>query len=226
MFGFYNVCVTGGRDRFDYRVTPTMLAYGTFGYFVTKSEVLGGTCDRFGKATGADLPATTNRVTDASAGVEWRFDDDRSIAFANINARHDILENDQLYYRELSGQYSITKYHTGPYSIELSGRHRYRIQDRENIRGSSFDGEPWGQGEHQNALKVAPKWVLSQGIEYTTYIGLPTYYINGGILYRFTSESNVRIYAGQNRGGLRCVSGICRVFPAFRGARIELTLRF
>ena len=89
-----------------------------------------------------------------------------------------------------------------------------------------FEGDPWWQGEHQNALKIAPKWVLSQGFEYTTQIGLPTYYVNGGVLYRFTPESNIRIYAGQNRGGLRCVSGICRVFPAFSGARVELTLRF
>ncbi len=76
------------------------------------------------------------------------------------------------------------------------------------------------------ALKVAPKWVFSQGIEYTTLIGFPTYYFNGSILYRFTSESNLKIFFGQQRGGLKCVSGICKVFPAFSGARVELTLRF
>lgn len=226
MFGFFNACVTGGRDRFDVRFTPTFLAYGTFGYYVTRSEAIGGTCDRLGKSTNADPTTTTNYVSDASAGIEWRFDNDKSIAFANVNARHDIREDDKPYYRELAVQYSVTKYIAGPYSIELAGRHRYRVQDRENIRGGSFTGEPWWQGEHQNALKVAPKWVLSQGFEYTTYIGLPTYYVNGGILYRFTSDSNIRLYAGQNRGGLRCVSGICRVFPAFSGARVELTLRF
>jgi hypothetical protein len=226
MFGFYNACVTGARDRFDYRFTPTMLGYATFGYFVTRSEILGGTCDRLGRSTGLEKAATTNHVTDGSVGVEWRFDDDKSIVFANINARHDVTETDLPFYRELAAQYSITKYIKGPYSIELAGRHRYRIQDRENIRNNDYDGAPWWQGEHQNALKVAPKWVLSQGFEYTTYIGLPTYYVNGGVLYRFTSDSNIRIYAGQNRGGLRCVSGICRVFPAFSGARIELTLRF
>lgn len=226
MFGFFNACVTGGRDRFDYRLTPTFLAYGTFGYFVTQTEGPAGSCDRVGKSLADNPAATTNYVTDGSLGLEWRFDDDRSIAFANVNARHDIKENDAPYYRELSGQYSVTKYIKGPYSIEIAGRHRYRIQERENIRGGSFDGEPWWQGEHQNALKIAPKWVLSQGFEYTTYIGLPTYYLNGGILYRFTSDSSIRIYAGQNRGGLRCMSGICRVFPAFSGGRIELTMRF
>jgi hypothetical protein len=226
MFGNFNACVTGGRDRFDYRFSPSILGYATFGYFVTRSEITGGSCDQFGRSTATDKDATTNYVTDASAGVEWRFDDDRSIALVNVNARHDIKADDEPYYRELSAQYSVTKYLKGPYSIELAGRHRFRVQDRENIHGASFRGEPWWQGEHQNALKIAPKWVLSQGFEYTTLIGLPTYYVNGGVLYRFTSDSNVRVYVGQNRGGLRCVSGICRVFPAFSGARVELTLRF
>lgn len=226
MFGYYNTCVTGGRDRFDYRFTPTFLAYGTFGYAVTRSEVPGGTCDRIGRSTADDPTGSTNYVTDASAGIEMRFDDDRSIAFFNVTGRHDVKETGDPYYREIAGQYSITKYIGGPFSFELAGRHRYRIQERENIRGNSFDGEPWWQGEHQNALKIAPKWVISQGVEYTSYIGLPTYYVNGGVVYRFTPESNLRVYAGQNRGGLRCVSGICRNFPAFSGARIELTLRF
>lgn len=227
MFGFFNACVTGGRDRLDYRLTNTLLVYGTFGYFRTLSEQPGGQCDQLGRSTAQNPDDTTNYVTDASAGAEWRFDEDRSIAFFNVTGRYDVKGTGDPYYRELSAQYSVTKYITGPYSFELAGRHRYRIQERENIGASSgFEGEPWAQGEHQTALKVAPKWIISQGIEYTTYTGLPTWYVNGGVLYRFNSQSNIRLYAGQNRGGLRCVSGICRVFPAFSGARAELTLRF
>lgn len=226
MFGFFNTCVTGGRDRFDYRLTPTFLAYGTFGYFVTKTEVPGGQCDRYGRSTADDKDATTNYVTDASGGIEWRFDDDKSIVFANVTGRHDVRGNGEPYYREVSAQYSITKYIKGPYAIELSGRHRYRIEDEQNLKTSDPRGEPWYQGEHYNTLKIAPKWVLSQGFEYTTFVGLPTTYVNAGALYRFTSDSNIRVYAGQNRGGLRCISGICRMFPAFSGARVELTIRF
>lgn len=227
MFGFFNACVTGGRDRLDYRLTNTLLVYGTFGYFRTQSEQPGGQCDQLGRSTAQNPDDTTNYVTDASAGAEWRFDDDRSIAFFNVTGRYDVKGTGDPYYREISAQYSVTKYLTGPYSLELAGRHRYRIQERENIGDSSgFEGQPWAQGEHQTALKVAPKWIVSQGIEYTTYTGLPAWYVNGGVLYRFTSQSNIRLYAGQNRGGLRCVSGICRVFPAFSGARAELTIRF
>ena len=227
-FGFFNACVTGGRDRFDYRLTPTLLAFVSSGFFVTRSEVPGGSCDRLGKSLGNRKDETTNYVTDINSGVEWRFDDDKSIAFINATWRNDVTEAGYAYYREGAIQYSVTKYIAGPYSIELAGRHRYRIQHDENIKDPVNEpgGTPWVQGEHQNALKIAPKWIISQGIEYTSFLGLPAFYVNGGFLYRFTSESNIRVYAGQNRGGLRCVSGICRIFPAFSGARIELTLRF
>ena len=226
MFGFFNACVDGARDRFDYRLTPTALAYATFGYFVSRSEILGGGCDAYGHSTATDKPGTTSYVADGSVGVELRFDGDRTAVFANLGARNDVTGRDHAYYRELAATYTISKYLGGPYSFELTGRHRYRVQAGENIRGADYNGQPWVQGEHQNALKIAPKWVLSQGFEYTSYVGLPSYYVNGGILYKFTSESNVRLYGGQNRGGLRCVSGICRVFPAFSGVRVELTLRF
>ena len=226
MLNNFNLCVTGGRDRFDYRFTPTLLGYAAFGYWVSRSEGVGGTCDRLGRSTNSDKAETTNNVYDGTVGIEMRFDDDRSILFANINARDDVTDTNHAFYREIAGQYSLTKYIHGPFAIELAGRHRYRIQDKENIRGSDFNGAPWWEGEHLTAFKVAPKWVFSQGIEYKTYVGFPTYYFNGGILYKFTSDSNIRLYAGQNRGGLRCVSGICRVFPAFSGARMELTMRF
>lgn len=123
-------------------------------------------------------------------------------------------------------QYALTKAIAGPFSLELSGRHRIRKEETQNPRGAGGKEEPWHEGEHYTALKVAPKWVFSQGIEYTTLLGLPTYYFNGGVLYRFLEGSNVKVLVGQQRGGLKCVSGVCKLFPAFNGARAELTLRF
>jgi hypothetical protein len=226
MFGFFNACVTGARDRLDWRFGEQLVAYATFGQFVTRSEVPGGQCDHLGRSTAADKDGTTNYVTDASLGLQYIWDDDKSIAFLNVTGRNDVTARGDPYYREVSAQYSVTKFLVGMYSLEFAGRHRYRVQEQENLRSDSLDGEPWWQGEHQNALKIAPKWVLSQGFEYTTFVGLPTYYINGGVFYRLSNQSNIRAYIGQNRGGLRCVSGICRVFPSFSGGRVELTLRF
>ena len=76
------------------------------------------------------------------------------------------------------------------------------------------------------ALKVSPKYIFSQGFEYTSLNGQPPVYFNGSVRYNFRSDSSVVLFVGEQRGGLRCVSGVCRVFPAFEGARMELTMRF
>ncbi len=231
MFGFYNACVNAARDRIDARVSPNLLVYGAFGYAVTKSELPGGSCDARGRTGSAE--DTTNYVTDLLTGIEMRFDNNRSFFFANTNMRNDVRPDGEVYYKERAVQYTLTKYITGPYSIELAGRHRVRYQENENqIEVTDAGGSPvfserkWVQGENYTALKVAPQWVVTHGFEYTTQDGFPTFYTNGSIFWRFTMESNLRLFVGQQRGGLRCVSGICRLFPAFSGARVELTLRF
>lgn len=226
MFGFFNACVNGGRDRLDVRTSPSTLFFGALGYFVTQSEVPGGVCDSRGRSRADDPDDTTTRVVDVSGGTQILWDNDRSIAFATLTYRDDTRDSGKLFYREYAVQFSVTQYLGHAFALEIAGRHRRRQEDGQNVPENSLTGEPWWQGENQIALKIAPKWIFSQGFEYTTLVGQPTYYINGGVLYRFTSQSNVRVYAGQNRGGLRCVSGVCRDFPAFSGARVELTLRY
>jgi hypothetical protein len=90
----------------------------------------------------------------------------------------------------------------------------------------SCSSQPWHEGDNYLALKVSPKYVFSQGFEYTSLAGLPATYFNGSVRYNFRSDSSVVLFVGQQRGGLRCVSGVCRVFPAFEGARMEVTVRF
>lgn len=231
MFGFFNVCVNGARDRVDARLSPNVLVYGAFGYTVTTSELPGGSCDKLGASQTAQN--TTNYVTDLLTGVEMRFDNNRSFFFANTTVRNDVSAAGEPYYKERAVQYTLTKYISGPYSFEIAGRHRMRYQENENQvevvdpQGNTvFSERRWVQGENYTALKVAPQWVITHGFEYTTQDGFATFYNNGSIFWRFTMQNNLRLFVGQQRGGLRCVSGICRLFPAFSGARIELTLRF
>ncbi len=234
MFGFYNVCVNGVRNRVDARLHPSVLVYTAVGYSVTKSEVTGGGCDSAGGAApGVDPKATTNFVTELQGGVELRFDRDRSFFFANTVIRNDVLENGEPYYKERAVQYTLTKFLSGPFAFEIAGRHRLRYHESQNQKvtfdaagNEVFTEFKWVQGEHYTALKIAPQWVITHGLEYTSEDGFPAIYNNGSLLYRFTTESNLKVLVGQQRGGLRCVSGICRLFPAFSGARVELTLRF
>lgn len=225
-YGFFNACVDGGRLRTDVRLSDGFLAYGQAEYFHTKSEQGSGGCDEHGNTvTNAQNPDSTHdNVWDGLTGVEWSFDDDRSHLLASTGVRDDHKTDGTPYYRELHMEYTASKHIFKQYSVEVTGQHRLRYEDSANIR----EGEgnvPWHEGQNYIALQNT-KWVLAQGFEYTTKIGLPTYYFNGSILYRITQKNIIKVLVGEQRGGLKCVSGVCRVFPAFEGARAELTLRF
>lgn len=229
MFGFFNACVDGGRLRTDVKTSDTFLFYGIGAYAHTKSEISGGSCDELGRSTttvraGAD--SVHNDVWDGAGGIEWRFDHDQSHLFASAGARDDSKSNGETYYKEFHTEYAFTKHIAGPYSVELQGRHRLRREENQNARNGAGTEQFWREGENYTALKIAPKWVISQGFEYLTLAGFPTYYLNGSVLYRFTEGSNFRFLVGQQRGGLKCVSGVCKVFPPFSGVRAEITIRF
>ncbi len=221
-FGFFNACVNGGRLRTDVRASPTFLAYVTTSYFNTQTEQLAGSCDAAGRtmSNGPTPDGVEDYVEDVVLGEEWTFDGQRSHLFASTGVRNDQLQDGTAFYREGHVEYAFTKHLAGPFSIELQGRHRYRYEQDQNA------GAYWNEGENYTALKIAPKWVLTQGFEYTTLVGLPSVYVNGQVLYRLTSGSNVKVFVGQQREGIRCVSGVCKLFPAFEGGRVEVTVRF
>ena len=73
----------------------------------------------------------------------------------------------------------------------------------------------------------APRaWNFAVGIEYDQNPAFPAAYFNGQVRYNFASSDNLTLFVGQQQGGLRCVSGVCRVFPPFEGARLDATVRF
>ena len=51
------------------------------------------------------------------------------------------------------------------------------------------------------------------------------HFFNGSVQWNFTTASSLRLFAGGTRGGLRCISGVCREFPPFTGALLELVVR-
>ncbi|HEX3769478.1 MAG TPA: hypothetical protein VHV30_01380, partial [Polyangiaceae bacterium] len=227
-FGFFNACVNGGRLRADVQAGDSLLLYGQGIFASTTSENTAGGCDARGRVV-SSLPAAqvSNTVWDGLAGMEWTFDEERSHVFASLGVREDSTGAGGFFYRERHLEYSVAKVLGGPYSIEIQGFHRLRWEINQNAYpGQLGTFHWWHEGENYVAFKIAPAWVLTQGFEYTTFYGDPTYYFNGSVLYRFSSGDNLRVFLGQQRGAFRCASGICRFFPPFEGARVELTLRF
>jgi hypothetical protein len=226
-FGFFNACVNAVRLKEDVNVTEHLMAYGQGVYAYTQSEQVNGGCDAMGH-TVSTFPAAQveDRVYDGLTGLEYYFDENASHIYFSMGARKDDRASGPWYYDEAHAEYSIAKYLTGPWSVEVQGRHRLRRESNQNADPLTLIEKWWTEGENYVAVKLAPKWVFSQGFEYTTLQGQPLTYFNGSVLYRFAAGSNLRLFVGQQRGAFRCASGVCRFFPPFEGARAELTLRF
>jgi hypothetical protein len=85
---------------------------------------------------------------------------------------------------------------------------------------------PWNEGDELIGFDYAPHWSVALGFSYDTNPAVPPTYFNGQLGYRISSDSSLSLFVGQRRGALRCVGGVCRVFPPFEGAALDLTLRF
>ncbi len=225
--GDFNACVEGGRLREDVSATKNLLLYGQGVVAYSQTEQPSGACDQSGHTIApVPNPQVEDVVYDGVGGFEYYFDSKLSHIFGSAGGRDDTREDGVFQYREQHAEYSVAKYLGGPWSLEIQGRHRHRKEQTFNQDPTTYASNWWYEGENYVALRMAPKWVFTQGFEYTTMVGQPLLYFNGAVLYKFTSSSNIRVFVGEQRGAFRCASGICRFFPAFEGARAELTLRF
>ena len=125
-----------------------------------------------------------------------------------------------VFYRELYGRYEATEWLGGPFTLRLQGWDRRRHQTLGGV------ATPWTELQQLVGIDYAPHLTAGAGFEYTGNPQFPPTYFYGMLGYNFDSSSNVSIFAGQRRGGLRCVSGVCRVYPPFEGVRVDATIRF
>ena len=152
------------------------------------------------------------------------------------------------FYREGYVRYDLVKQLSQRFALQMQGFHRFRYEPQLLLNS-------WVEGENYTALQWSPHLSLVFGYEYKAQTGCrPTYhdatgehpgsdlchFFNGGLTYRANvgdedSSSQrvlgsifntVSVFLGQRRGATRCVSGVCRQFPPFEGAKLEITSRF
>jgi hypothetical protein len=216
-----NTCVSGGRVRTDVALSQIASAYAWVGYYQSFDEsVSNDEC-----AVSSD---TRNRIWDLASGFELHSRDRRSKADVSFGTRSDDTDRavasdygeTRVFYREIYNRHQASAALGGPLSIELQGWHRRRHQ---TVGGADA---PWSEGDELFGLDYAPHWSMALGFSYDTNPAVPPTYVNGQVGYRVTSDSSVSLFVGQRRGALRCVGGVCRVFPPFEGASLDVTLRF
>ena len=220
-FEGFNTCVTGGRARTDVELARGVFAFGWVGRYHTWAEsAANDACDT------AD--ANLNRVWDVASGFELtsRAGDRATLT---VGARDDhsaepisdaFGSTTTLFYRENYARYDVALPLFGPTSLLLQGWHRRRHQ----TLGQA--DEPWNEGEHVTGVEWAPRFSVAFGFEYSSNPQVPSTYLNGVASYRLSSDSSVSLFVGQRRGSLRCVGGVCRIYPPFEGTRLDVTARF
>jgi hypothetical protein len=231
-FEGFNTCVSGGRWKTDLRMSSRYNLHAWVGRYYTWAEsVAANTCDT------ADQ--NLNRVWDVAQGATWTGSEGDFRAELTWGARFDEAERElvdalnrptHVYYRELYTRYDVSLELSSAHALHFQGWHRRRRQ----TQGGPID--PWLQGATLTSLSWGPRLNTAFGFEYDQNPAFPDVYLNAQVRYELdgpdgpmpwlAGPSHLSVFAGQRQGGLRCVSGVCRVFAPFEGARVDLTLGF
>lgn len=204
--------IAGARARADYRFSRDFVAYVNYGLFR----------DYLGYAV-ADVIGNVNAtIHDPYAGFEAYWCEARSRALVSAGYR---LVTDDEHGEIIRGDghldFDVVQAFPHDLSLELHGVHVERTKT-----------EPLGEKSwREGSLQVGLSWksTLSGAfvLDYTTEAGQPKdLYPSGTVTWDITGDSSLRVYAGSSRGGLKCVSGVCRTFPPFDGIKLTASFRF
>ncbi len=252
LIGSPNVCIDGGRGRVDYRFDRGTSVYVWLGRYTSWTEESGrnelctinevNRTNTWDTAVGVDL-APQEGPSHARAWIGARTTD-LPVAIEYLG----LPDPTHSFYREGYVRYDLVKQLSQRFALQMQGFHRFRYEPQLLLNS-------WVEGENYTALQWSPHLSLVFGYEYKAQTGCrPTYhdatgehlgsdlchFFNGGLTYRANVSdedsssqrvlgsifNTVSVFLGQRRGATRCVSGVCRQFPPFEGAKLEITSRF
>ena len=250
--GAPNVCITGGRARVDYRFRRGVTAYLWLGRYVSWSEIPRPNfecdtsperrTDTWDSAAGVDLAFEQDK-TRARTWVGVRSTDLAVPQLSNAGMT-------DTFYREGYVRYDLVKHLGGSFSLQMQGFHRHRYEPGFSAsawtEGENYTALHWSP--HLSAV-LGYEYQAQEGCQPATPPtaenpeGTPKnlcHFVNGGLTWRSQASGEgygakgvlgrifdtVSVFVGQRRGAIRCVSGVCRRFPPFEGAKIEITSRF
>jgi hypothetical protein len=205
--------IAGGRANVTWSFSPTMQAFVNYGFF---RDWLGYQ----GPLSGMN---ETGDIHDPYAGFDVRWDQARSRAIVSAGYRVVFTDDASGATRgDIHLDLDLVQSLTPRLSLEVHGSHL------ERHKAVPLGDEDWREGTLQIGLSsVRPRLSVAAVLDYTTDPTQPKdIYPSGTLQWDITDSSSIRLTGGASRGGLKCVSGICRVFPPFEGVKLSGVLRF
>ena len=205
--------IAGGRLRFDWSFSPALLAFASYGVF----RDWHGYADP--DTVGEIEPGT---IHDPYAGVEVRWNQARSWANGSAGWRVVMLDAGAVVRGDGHLELDVAHALDDRWSLTLHVLHQERAK-----RESQILDETFREGTISAGFRVRPRLSVAGGYDYTTEPTQPQRdYFHANIGWDITPSSSLRLFAGSARGGLKCVSGVCRILPPFEGVKLTATLRF
>lgn len=109
------------------------------------------------------------------------------------------------------------------WAVHLVVNHESRTQ--ETIEGT----DDFLRGTTMLGIERGGKWSLTGELGYDTQMedqeGVQTLFLAGIVTYEPADWLSLRTVIGSERGGIKCIGGVCRDYPAFQGARLEAAVQ-
>jgi hypothetical protein len=216
--------VTGPRLRIDWRVNDRLLLFASSAYFQDRGSVGGG----------------HRTYHDPFGGFELRWQGGASHFFGSGGYRLELCASSpckglepgpsDVYQSIGHVEWDLTQALPARLSLESQGQALIRQGDDQTILSDQgvLSSPRWTEGNAYVALKWTYRLAFIGGYEWTTRPSstrVTDHFFNGTLQWNITTSSSLRLFVGGMRGGLRCISGVCRDFPSFTGARLEVVVR-
>ncbi len=215
-----NSDIVAARLRVDLRVNSSLLLYASA---------------ELGRLTPAE--GITDTLYDFYAAAQLRWNQGRSHLFplAGFRLEHDDTDH-KIEEQLVATEWDAAQMIGGGWSVETQGLIWLRQKGDERVAGSGDN--QWREGNLYVSLK-SPAFALSRHLRQTRFLLIGGYefttalleehnrhnFFNGALQWNITPDTSLQLFAGGQRAGLKCISGVCRYFPAFEGAKLILVFR-
>jgi hypothetical protein len=168
-----------------------------------------------GMYRGYGPPTAPAKAIHGYGGFEWSYSR-HSRWYASAGYRDETQEKTNAEKTVTHGETDWVQSLGHAWALHLTVNHESRTADDDDfLRGTTLVGVEYGR-----------TWSLTGEFGYDTENpNVQNQFYAGIVTYQPWDWMNLRTVVGSERGGIKCIGGVCREYPAFQGARFEASIQ-